>query len=243
MADPQSGWSESTSRTFIELADVAVPARAEQMEVLLSLVPARADEPFAAADLACGEGRLSAAVLERFPNARVLGLDGSEVMLAQARLRLAPFGDRARVLPFGIDSTDWLGELPQPLHCVLSSLAVHHLDGEGKRRLFRELAARLEPGGALLIADIVAPASQAALRAHDAAWHRIARQQSLDLTGSIETYERAVAEGWAFGAAEEDDIDKPSVLFDQLRWLEEAGFAAVDCFWLRAGIAVFGGYR
>src|SRR3989304_2122341 len=96
MADPQSGWSESTSRTFIELADVAVPGRGEQIETLLSLVPARADEPFAAADLACGEGRLSAALLERFPSARVLALDGSDVMLKEARARLGAVGDRAR---------------------------------------------------------------------------------------------------------------------------------------------------
>ena len=29
----------------------------------------------------------------------------------------------------------------------------------------------------------------------------------------------------------------------QLRWLEEAGFSSVDCFWMRAGHAVYGGYR
>ena len=40
-----------------------------------------------------------------------------------------------------------------------------------------------------------------------------------------------------------DPVDKPSPLFDQLQWLREAGFATVDCFWLRAGHAVYGGYR
>jgi hypothetical protein len=29
----------------------------------------------------------------------------------------------------------------------------------------------------------------------------------------------------------------------QLDWLKEAGFAIVDCFWLQAGHAVFGGFK
>jgi hypothetical protein len=34
----------------------------------------------------------------------------------------------------------------------------------------------------------------------------------------------------------------PDRVFEQLRWLEEAGFRAMDCFWMRAGHAVYGGY-
>jgi hypothetical protein len=26
-------------------------------------------------------------------------------------------------------------------------------------------------------------------------------------------------------------------------WLSSAGFRAVDCYWLRAGFAIFGGYK
>lgn len=242
MADPQSGWSESTSRTFIELGDVAVPGRGEQMEVMLSLVPATTEEEFRAAELACGDGRLCAALLERFPRAHVLALDRSALMLGRVRERLAPFAERAQVREFDIDRTDWLSSLPSPLRCVLSSLAIHHLDNSDKRRLFRAVAGRLEHGGALLIADVVAPASDVVRSAQIAAWHRTAREQSLALTGTLETYERAVAEGWS-PEAEPDPLDRPGQLFDQLKWLEEAGFSVADCFWMRAGIAVFGGYR
>ena len=35
----------------------------------------------------------------------------------------------------------------------------------------------------------------------------------------------------------------PSALFHHLVWLKHAGFAAVDCFWLREGHAVFGGLK
>ena len=144
--------------------------------------------------------------------------------------------------PFDLDGWDWLDAMPSPLRCVMSSLAIHHLDHEDKRRLFGEVCSRLEPGGALLIADVVAPVTEVAASAYAAAWHRATREQSLALTGSLETYEQAVAEGW-HPEAPRDPLDKPYVLFEQLKWLAEAGFRRVDCFWLRAGIAVYGGYR
>jgi hypothetical protein len=40
-----------------------------------------------------------------------------------------------------------------------------------------------------------------------------------------------------------DDIDKPSRLLDQLKWLEQAGFADVDVYWMLAGHAIFGGRK
>ena len=40
-----------------------------------------------------------------------------------------------------------------------------------------------------------------------------------------------------------EDIDHPSRLFDQLKWLEQAGFADVDVYWMLAGHALFGGRK
>ena len=244
MADPPANWTEADSRIFLDIADVAVPGRREQMEVLLSLVPAQRDEAFAAVDLCCGEGAFSASLLERFPRARVLALDGSETMLDRARQRLARFSARARVLRFELAESGWLAQLPAPMRCAVSSLAIHHLDDNGKRRLFRELAGRLEPGGALLIADVIAPATDRVRHSISDAWHSITRQQSLAATGSLGAYEQAVRDGWAPPVSSNPiPGEMPSRLFHQLKWLEEAGLSVVDCFWMRAGIAIYGGYR
>jgi len=37
--------------------------------------------------------------------------------------------------------------------------------------------------------------------------------------------------------------DHRSALFHHLVWLKHAGFAAVDCWWMFAGHAVFGGHK
>jgi hypothetical protein len=41
----------------------------------------------------------------------------------------------------------------------------------------------------------------------------------------------------------EDHRDQPSPVFHQLLWLQSAGFPVVDCFWMHAGHAIFGGYK
>ncbi|MDO8615586.1 MAG: methyltransferase domain-containing protein [Dehalococcoidia bacterium] len=244
MTDDQAVWTEADSATFLNLADIAVPSRQEQMDLILSLIPARPDEAFATADIACGEGLLAERLLERFPAARLVAFDGSPLMRERASTRLRRCGARARVLPFDLGDFAWTDQLPSPLRCAVSSLAIHHLDDDGKRRLFRELAGRLQPGGALLIADVIAPGSDAVRRSISGAWHAITRQQSLAATGSLDAYEQAVAEGWAPPtSAEAIPGEMPSGLLDQLKWLEAAGFSQVDCFWLRAGIAIYGGYR
>jgi len=97
MTDTDSGWTEADSRTFIDLADVAVPGRAEMFEMMSSLVPARRDEPFQAVELCCGEGVFAELLLERFSASRLLALDGSPTMLGKAQERLARFGDRVRI--------------------------------------------------------------------------------------------------------------------------------------------------
>jgi tRNA (cmo5U34)-methyltransferase len=38
-------------------------------------------------------------------------------------------------------------------------------------------------------------------------------------------------------------MDQPSGLYEQLRWLEDAGFSAVDVYWLKAGHAIYGGRK
>jgi trans-aconitate methyltransferase len=237
-------WTEADSRTYIELADVAVAGRREANEMLVSLIPAERGESFRLVELACGEGALLERILERFPAAEGLGLDGSDLMLAQAKARLARFGERVRVASFDLAARDWIEDLPAPVRCIVSSLAIHHIDGPAKQSLFGALASRLEPGGALLICDLVRPASDLVRRAFSEQWQNIAREQSQALTGSATAYDEAVAEGWdAFTTEEPEPGEMPSRLYEQLHWLQEAGLSQVDCFWMRAGVAIYGGYR
>jgi tRNA (cmo5U34)-methyltransferase len=151
------------------------------------------------------------------------------------------------VRQFRMEENEWREALPRPLRCVLSSLCVHHLEGDEKRRLFADMAAQLEPGGALLLADVIEPAAPWLAPLYARQYDDIVRQQSLATYGDLRGFERFQAAEWNYfafdyGKANPDTIDHPSPLGDQLAWLRDAGFALADCFWLRAGHAVYGGY-
>jgi tRNA (cmo5U34)-methyltransferase len=239
-------WSESDSQLFLEADEIFVPARAEQVNTLLRLIPARRDEVFALAELAAGGGELAETILEHFPGCRYLALDGSALMLERLRQRLARFGERVAVRPFDIAARDWRTRLPTPLRCVLSSMCVHHLSGEGKRQIFHDMARCLEPGGALLLADIIEPANRQIAELFARQYDEIVREQSLAASGDLSGFQRFEELRWnyfLYDYGSSDTFDQPSLLAEQLSWLSGAGFSMVDCYWMRAGHAIYGGYR
>lgn len=234
-------WNESDSRTYRQLAAVAVPAREEQMATILALLPFERDAAFTVVELGSGEGYLAEALLACFPSASVWAMDGSAAMRSAASSRLERYGERFHVDHFDITNLEWANRI-HGVDCVVSSLCVHHLDGRGKQGMFAGTFQQLVPGGALIVADLVAPvrAEPAALFA--TTWDRETRSRSRQLLGSDEGFDIFLKQEWNHYRYP-DPVDQPSPLFDQLLWLRDAGFAAVDCFWMRAGHAIFGGYK
>jgi tRNA (cmo5U34)-methyltransferase len=233
-------WTEADSATYSEISDVAVPRRTEMMRALLAVVPFADDEAFRIVELGCGDGRLALALLKAFPHATIVGFDGSESMRERATTRLAPFGQRARVRPFNMASLDWWDQM-RGADLVVSSMCLHHLNDAKKQYLYKAVADRLAARGALLIADLVEPSREAVRRAAADDWDGAAQAQAAAI-GRPELFTRFLDVRWnAFRFP--DPGDRPSALFHHLVWLRHAGFAAVDCFWMYAGHAVFGAFK
>jgi tRNA (cmo5U34)-methyltransferase len=246
LSDMSNQWSEGDSGIFIDLGEIFVPGRAEQMAALLDLIPAREDEQFTIVELASGEGALAQAILERFCACHYVALDGSEVMRQHMGEKLRQFHDRLEIRPFEWTQQEWRDNLPQPLRCVVSSLSVHHLFDEEKQQFFQELADHLEPGGALLVADIIEPANQQIADLFARQYDDLVRKQSMLIRGDLSGFEQFQQLKWnyfLYDYLSDDTNDHPSCLSDQLLWLREAGFSVVDCFWMQAGHAVYGGYK
>ena len=99
-------------------------------------------------ELGVGTGETARRVLELHAGAELVAIDENERMLTAARevvagdLRVARFEDE---LPAG------------PFDLVVSALAVHHLDADGKRDLFRRVRRALRDGGRFVLADVVVP--------------------------------------------------------------------------------------
>ena len=241
MTEEDLGWDEEDSVIYRAIAEIAVPRREEQLATLLCSLPYGRDDEFRIVDLGCGEGVLEHAALTAFPNASALALDGSASMRAHASALLKSFEERVDVRHFELESDDWLSEL-DGANCVVSSLVVHHLTEGRKRNLFREAHHRMNESGALMLIDCVQPLHSEGDRLYADAYDSISRQQAIERSGDTALFDKFVKEKWnIFRHPEPSEMLSP--LLYQLVWLAAAGFRGVDCYWLHAGYAVFGGYK
>jgi trans-aconitate 2-methyltransferase len=106
---------------------------------LLAQIPL--GDPRSVYDLGCGPGNVTRLLAERWPNARVVGVDSSAEMLAKARIGAASVAfeqaDIARWSP------------PAPADLLFTNATLHWLDDHAA--LLPRLAAQLAPGGMLAI--------------------------------------------------------------------------------------------
>jgi tRNA (cmo5U34)-methyltransferase len=132
--------------TYLEMIRADVPDYDRlQDEIAAATADVRATRIL---ELGVGTGETARRVLALHPGAELVGIDSSEEMLAVAR----------EALPGELEVGRLEDPLPEgPFDLVVSALAVHHLDGAGKRDLFRRIAAVLEPGGVFVLGDVVVP--------------------------------------------------------------------------------------
>jgi SAM-dependent methyltransferase len=190
-------WSDAShALRYLEHADF--PRRAEGESVLLEHVPRSATRIL---DLGTGNGRLLGLLGAERPVMDGVGLDRSELMLAAARGRFA--GDER----FEILAHDLNDPLPalQPFDAIVSGFAIHHLEHERKRAVYREAFELLAPGGVFANFEHVASPTQ---RLHLAFFAAISEPLE-----------------------HEDPSDRLIDVERQLGWLREAGFDDVDCYW------------
>jgi trans-aconitate 2-methyltransferase len=122
---------------------------------LLAQVPL--DAPARAVDLGCGPGNVTAILRQRFPQADIVGIDGSAEMLAKAR---------ATVPDCRFEQDDFFHWQPgDPLDLIYSNAALHWVDRHPT--LFPRLLSFLAPGGVLAVQM---PAM------HDQPLHLVARE-------------------------------------------------------------------
>jgi tRNA (cmo5U34)-methyltransferase len=97
-------------------------------------------------ELGTGTGETALRVLARNPGARWTGIDGSAAMVEHARTRLPDADLHVQRLEDPLP--------PGPFDLVVSVLAVHHLDADGKRDLFARI---VQVTDFFVLGDVVVP--------------------------------------------------------------------------------------
>ncbi|MBI5208581.1 MAG: class I SAM-dependent methyltransferase [Elusimicrobia bacterium] len=195
--------------------------------------------PSSILELGVGTGNLASRILRRFPRARLCGLDASEAMLGKARRRLGRWRGRVELMRRRFGGGRWSDGLPR-FDAAISTIAIHHLRDAAKRRLYREVAGLLGPGGVFVHGDAIRPDQPPLRKANDLMWASYIKGRFV----TLKREDRSIASilRW-IDATRDAEGDRPSSLERQLRWLREAGFVRVDCFWKNFGFAVWGGLK
>ena len=177
------------------------------------IVPTKA--PIRVLDIGCGTGLKIAAILERAPNARIVGIDLSERMLDKLCDRYAAHIGQITIrqesyltAPLGEGAYDY----------ALAVMMLHHLLPGPKRALYERIRRALALRGAYIEGDyVVTPQKERML---------------------LRRYEGIAEEA---GGAENGShhIDIPFSMETQRLLLREAGFGEVEVIWQEGEVAIY----
>jgi tRNA (cmo5U34)-methyltransferase len=216
-------WSdESFVADWIDRQEAHAAERRPLFARVRALIPKGLSEAFRYADLGAGAGNLDELILDRFTNAQVVLIDGSEPMLAHARTRLARFGERAQYVTADLSQPGWVAAAHGPFDAVVAARAIHHAGGADRiRELFAEIHGVLAPGGVFVNLDYVRLASPAFQEL--GAWAASDPDAAYQITTP--------------------HMELPASAEDQLAWLRAAGFAAAECVYREFQTVIVVGIR
>ena len=160
VVEPELMDDEAQARAYAE-ADFEEPNA--RFVALCHEFVARLPAGAAVLDLGCGPGDITLRLAAEHPGVEVHGLDGAAAMLAFGRAALEA-DDALRPRVRLIEGLVPDAELPRPAYeAVVSNSLLHHLHEPAG--LWRMIRARGRAGGAVVVMDLMRPASEAAARA------------------------------------------------------------------------------
>ncbi|MGE0547059.1 MAG: methyltransferase [Kofleriaceae bacterium] len=156
-------------------------------------------------DIGCGSGVWSLAIAERFPDARVTGLDLPAVLEAfHSRARMVGVADRTSTIAGDVHAVD----IPRAFDLVVIANVLRIEAPDRARAIVRRAARALEPGGELLVVDALSGGTPARERAREIyALHLAMRTDHGRVYSSAEITGWMTAEGLRDVAALSCDAD------------------------------------
>jgi len=126
-----------------------------KLDVMFAELPRLFDDrppPKVVIDIGCGYGVPACWILERFPGARVYGIDPDR---ERVRVAALAWGDRGRARH---GHAPRMPDLPPRADAALMLDMIHFLDDTALASTLKDLAGRLRPGGRLLVRAVIPPA-------------------------------------------------------------------------------------
>ncbi len=221
MAEVHSHFSESVL-DYDTVADKVVMRNGELHEHLVGSVALDGNGELNILDLGCGTGHGMSLLLDKFPNAKITGVDFCNRMIETAQEKLASSLTRIRLR--GEDFRKM--EFDERNDAVVSAIAIHNITHEQKNELFGKIYASLDDGGVFVNGDFV-EGETAEMDAQYRDTYRKFLENNLD---------GKELEAWLRHAFEED---MPLALSEQYQMLRSHGFRKINLVWQFNNEAVY----
>jgi SAM-dependent methyltransferase len=132
-------------------------SKPNDLSLIASAIPFPRDQAIRVLDLCCGPGDAGRAIRQRYPNARIDGVDRDPFLTSICRA----VNQRDRVpgtlVVRDLNDDGFPGELPGPYDVVAMINALHWFDEERAARLLSDVAATMRSGGMFVIAEPARP--------------------------------------------------------------------------------------
>ncbi len=208
-------WSEDPTRRN--------PTRVEQLDILLSLIQDLYQPNKTIVDVGIGSGIVTSMLLEKIPDANVLGIDGSPAMVKLAHERLIKHQDQYDIIFQDLTSLDSASSPEGNFQIAFSVQTIHNIPDEHKLKTFEWIYQWLEADGWFFLLDRFEVHQERLFPATHSLWQRLNH-----------VYDSDVTEGDSFAEHVEkinNSEDIPASLEQHLDWLRNIGFDA-ECLHL-----------
>lgn len=162
-------------------------------------------------DLGCGNGNVSAKLLEAFPEASYSLVDASREMLQLCKKRFEDFDFSFHQSYFS--EFDFQTEY---FDLIVAGFSLHHCDDHEKQSMFKDIYRSLKNGGIFSYSDLMIDKADPKHRKLLKNWKAFVCNHYPD------------ENKWNWIMQHYDEFDKPSDFKKQLKWLQQAGFETIE---------------
>jgi tRNA (cmo5U34)-methyltransferase len=227
-------------KTYDADMELMHPNRSKMVQIALEVLPFPRTAALRAIDLGIGTGYFTECFLNKFPNSRVLGIDGAPAMIELAKARLKSLESRVEFVIGDFRKLHELAPDAGTADIVFSAYALHHLSRFDKEMVLTQVVELLASGGWFVNADLIVADSPELER----------RLQQIRIAGIVQ---RAGGADSRFADLaltrqflvdlELKEADQPLTFAEDLALLRSSGLKNVSAFWLEYRELVSGGQK
>jgi tRNA (cmo5U34)-methyltransferase len=209
------------------------PTRAEQLDILASIIAETVRPDGTVLEFGCGVGYVAHLILKKQPALSIMGVDRNAGALEQARGNLAGYQDAFTGMEGDLEKIGEIALPTQPFDAIYTALTFHDLPDTAKQAVIAAAARRLAPEGVFLLYDRIRLTAPGQFPLQQTVWSRIERVYGTAMR-TADTYDSYI-----------EDLgtdNRPASLTDYLDWFPSAGLNP-QVIHLHGNIALIGGTK